>query len=313
MLPDSSSLLNREDVTLDCTFDAYRTRSIEAHLTAGKGGESREIAGQARTRARHDSLADTMVPVDFNTRFNQVCGLSSLLGLVVSAIPLFHGVGQYAPPGVRLTLTERSGVLIILSVIILVFHALLWIGLEKLLHKDYATGETPKSWRAAVMSLSLTLPALTVPLFYQYASAKPLLSRNHLHGGILSSIGGAIAYIVLFGLDKNRRGVRGVLLDRFRLRPLWGEVLATLAYALILIVFTATPYRLVVLPDSPAYADFLWPVLASMVTFFGVSAYLLLKYPDSLGMGTSSRPWSFLRGVIAGMFTVVSLCTALYA
>ena len=253
-----------------------------------------------------------MVLADPNTRFNQVCGVSSLISLVLTAIQLLRGVGQYVPAMVLLTLSERLDILLRLSIIVLIAHALLWVGFEKLFGWDYATGRTPKGVHAAIMSWSLTVPALTVPLLYQYATGRNVLSSNHIHGAILSVAGGTIAYIILFGTDERFfPGIRELLLLRFRQRkhPLWAEVLATLAYALILIVLIATPYRLVVFPESPAYVDLGWSVLASLVTFFGLSAYVLLKYPDSLN--THSH-WGFLRGVIAGMFTVVSVCTALY-
>lgn len=256
-----------------------------------------------------------MVSANFNTRFNQVSGVSSIVGLVVSAIPLLHGVGEHVRGLAPQTLPERLDTLVKLSIIILIIHALFWVGFEKLFGWDYATGPTPKGFRGALMSLSLTLPALTVPLVYQYAAGKAVLRitpSNHFHGAILSVAGGAVAYIVLFGMDRGFLGVRDIILHRFRQRqhPLWAEILATLAYALILIVLIATPYRLLVLPEWSVYADLGWSALAALVTFFGLSAYILLKYPDSL---KTSTHWGFLRGVIAGMFTVISVCTALYA
>ena len=90
----------------------------------------------------------------------------------------------------------------------------------------------------------------------------------------------------------------------------WAEILATIAYALILVVLIATPYRLVILPDSRIFVDLGWPALASIMTACGLSAYILLKYPDSLNTSTHS---GFLRGFVAGILTVVSVCTALYA
>jgi hypothetical protein len=257
-----------------------------------------------------------MMSADLNTRFNQICGASSILGFFgISAGPLLRGVGQYVPTWAPLTMAERLDMLLKLSIIILITHALFWVGLERLFGWDYATGRTPKGFQAAVMSLSLTLPALTIPLVYQYATARAVVSSNHLSGAVLSVSGGAIAYLVLFGFGTDGRvfpGIREILLVRFRQHQhaLWAEILATLAYALILIVLIAAPYRLLVLPASPALVSFAWPALASLVTFFGLSAYILLKYPASLD---TSSYWGFLRGIIAGMFTVVSVCTALYA
>ncbi|MBZ5680914.1 MAG: hypothetical protein LAO24_12495 [Acidobacteriia bacterium] len=246
-----------------------------------------------------------------NSLFNQVSGISSIFGLVLTGMPLLKGIGQYAPAWAPLTTAERLNMLLHLSILTLIAHGLLWAGLERVLGWDYATGKTPKGFRAVVMSLSLTVPALTVPLLYQSATAKTVVSSNHLHGAVFALAGGAIAYVVLFGVhDVVFPGVREVLLRRFGHRPLGAETLATLAYALILIVLIATPYRLLVAPQTPAHIFLGRPVWASLVTFFGVTAYLLLKYPNSV---QTRGYWVHLRGFIAGMFTVVSVCTALYA
>jgi hypothetical protein len=241
---------------------------------------------------------------------NHLYGGCSLLGAIISVASVLRGSGEHSSAWAPLSLAGRFDVLLELSIAILIVHALLWVGLERLFGWDYSTGPTPKGLHAAIMSLSLTLPALAVPIFYEKLTARIVLPGSHLHGALLSVAGGAIAYMTMFGVDDQFPGVREFLLLRFRQSPLRAEILATLAYAFILVILVATPYRLLIFPLSPVYVDLGWPALASLVTFFGLSAYLLLRYPDSLN--TSSK-WGFLRGIIAGMFTVVSVCTALYA
>jgi hypothetical protein len=208
-----------------------------------------------------------------------------------------------------MTWAVELDLLLKVSIIVLIAHALSWVGLEWLFDWHYATGRTPKGLHAVVMSLSLTLPALAAPLFFRALAPVPLV--NHLHGAFLSVAGGAIAYIILFGMDDRVfPGIREYLLRRFHQHPWWAEVLATFAYALILIVLIATPYRLIAQPRIPAYIDLGQAALVSLLTFFGLSAYILLKYPESL---ETKSHWGFLRGIIAGIFTVISVCTALYA
>src|SRR5215831_1670241 len=169
-----------------------------------------------------------------NSLFNQVSGISSIFGLVLSAIPLLKGVGEYMPAWAPLTTSERLNMLLHLSILTLIAHGLFWVGLEKGFGWDYATGKIPKGFAAVAMSLSLTVPALAVPVLYQSATAKPVVSSNHLHGAVLALAGGAIAYVLLFGVDEVVfPGVREVLLHRFGQRPWTAETLATFAYAMI--------------------------------------------------------------------------------
>ncbi len=254
---------------------------------------------------------NTVGSASSNTRLNQVSGVSTLFCTAVTVIQLLRGLGRYLPDPTTLTWTERLDMLLKLSILVLIAHALSWLGLERfVLGKEYSSGRIPRGPHAAVMSLSLTLPALTIPLVYA-PQGKALLLPNHFHGAILAVMGGAIAYVLLFGADDNIfPGIREIILRRFRQHPLVAEIVATLAYALILIVLIATPYRLIVLPGSPLYADVGWPVLASLLTSFGLMTYILLKYPDSL---ETSSHWGFLRGIMAGIFTVLSVCTALYS
>ncbi len=244
-------------------------------------------------------------------QFNRITGVSSIVGLVLAAIPLLRDVGKYAPTWTPFTTAERLDMLLHLSILTLIANALGWWGLEKIFAWNYGPGpRTPKGIAAAVLSLSLTVPAVTMPLLYQIATGKAVVSNNHLNGAILVLVGGTIAYVVLFGIDDVVfPGVRSALLHRFRQHPLAGEIAATFAYAFILIVLIATPYRLMVAPQSPPHIFLGRPALASLVTFFGVTAYILLKNPDSL----RTKVWVHTRGIIATMFTAVSVCGALYA
>ena len=249
---------------------------------------------------------------NFNLQFNRVSGISSVFGLVLATIPLVHNVGEYVPTWAPLTTAERLDMLLHLSILTLIAHGILWIGLDNWVFGwKYGPGpRTVKGIAAAVLSMSLTVPAVTVPLFYQAATGKAVVSSNHLHGAILALAGGAIAYVLLFGTDDVVfPGIRGLLLHRFHQHPLAAEILATFAYALILTVLIATPYRLLAVPQSPAHIFLGRPLWASLVTFFGTTAYILLLYPDSL----RAKVWIHTRGIIAGMFTAVSVCSALYA
>ena len=102
--------------------------------------------------------------------------------LVLAAGPLLKGVGQYVPAWAPLTTAERLNMLLHLSILTLIAHGLFWVGLEKVCRGDYATGRIPKGFAALVMSLSLTVPALTVPLLHQFATAKAVVSSDHLYG-----------------------------------------------------------------------------------------------------------------------------------
>jgi hypothetical protein len=252
------------------------------------------------------------MPIDLNNWLNQRSGLISVIGLLASLLPIIHGVGLYALPLAPLTIAERLELLLEISIIVLIAHGTLWALVERKLHWDYATGSTPKKWHAVVMSLTLTVPAFVIPALYQRILERTVLSNSHVRASMLGIVGGALAYVALFGLDHNVfPGIRELVLRRFvaKGQPHLGEVVATFAYSVGLILCIAAPYRALAFPNAPFYSCFTWPLLASLIVFFGLTAYLLLKSPESFDTATS---WGFLRGVIAGMFTVVSICTALY-
>src|SRR5260370_41026081 len=99
-----------------------------------------------------------------NSLFNQVSGISSIFGLVLSAMPLFKGVGEYMPAWAPLTTSERLNILLHLSILTLIAHGLFWVGLERVFRWAYATRRIPKRFAPVAMSLSLAVAALTVPL-----------------------------------------------------------------------------------------------------------------------------------------------------
>lgn len=242
--------------------------------------------------------------------FNRVAGFSSIFGGAVALFQLLRGLGQYVPTWAPLTTTERLNVLLHISILTVIAHGILWKLFEWLFHWNYGPGPvTPKGIAALVLSLSLTLPAVIVPVFYQAATSTAVVSSGHFRGAILSLAGGAIAYVILFGTDDIVfPGVRGILLERLQHRPLIAELMATLAYSIVLIGLIAMPYRMVVAPQSPAQVFVGRPILASLVVFLGTTGYILLMYPDSIRTVT----WIHTRGIIAGLFTALSVCIALY-
>jgi hypothetical protein len=243
--------------------------------------------------------------------FNRLAGWSSIAGLALTGFQLLSGLGESVSTWAPLTTAERMNMLLWLSVLTTTASGVMWAIVERIFGWNYGPGpRTPKGVAGAVLSLALTVPAVLVPLAYQAATSEAVVSTSHYRGAVLVLAGGAVAFVLLFGVDENAfPGLRELALRRFSKRPLLAEVVATLVYAVILIVSIATPYRLLVQPGSPASVFLIRPLLASLVAFFGTTAYILLKYPDSL----QTHVWVHTRGLIAGLFTSISVCAGLYS
>jgi hypothetical protein len=196
-------------------------------------------------------------------------------------------------------------------------HGLAWVLTERVTGWRYKVGpRTPKGSSAVILSLSLTIPVVVVPVVYQAMFGTIVVPPRHAHGAIFSLVGGASAYVILFGTRKRSfPGVRTSILRSLPVRPLRGEVLATAAYAAVLIPLVAVPYRLVVYEPTLSLASqpalFLGsPLLASAFTFGCIAAYVLVVQPTAQLLKDTT--WIHVRGFVAGIITVLATCVALY-
>lgn len=242
--------------------------------------------------------------------FNRVAGYCSVLSLLVTFGQLVEGVGSHTSGWAAFPLGDRLNILLHLSIITAVCEGVLWTGIEKTFDWNYGPGPvTPVGIPAATLSLPLTIPAILVPVLYEDLVAKHILPPSHWHGAILALFGGAIAHLVVFGTDSSvYSGLRQIVLRRFDVESLKGELLATLVYAFVMVGLIAVPYRLATAPNSPVVSALGQPILASLLVFFGVSGYILLKFPESL----HSPVWVHTRGIIAGIFMAVAICVGMY-
>jgi hypothetical protein len=218
----------------------------------------------------------------------------------------------------EMTLSERVSVLFYLSVATAICHGVCWILTERLFDWQYGVGpRIPTGWPAATLSLSLTLPLLAVALLYGPAFGTRIVAPRHAYASCFAIVGGATAYLLLFGIGHDWfPGLRAIVLRHFENHPVRAEVLATAAYAAILVPFISIPYRfaahgLTAFPSGRAALLLGPPLLASVFTFGCIAAYVLLVQPNAVEL---KRPeWIHLRGFVAGMATVLGACIALYA
>lgn len=257
------------------------------------------------------------MPHSFDLMLNRAGAAASVIFGLVGMLPVVRGSGWSSPLMTTMTLPDRLNVLLHLSIATAVCHGVCWVLAERVFDWHYGVGpRTPKGWSAVILSFSLTLPAVIVPVLYQAFTGTMIVPSRHAYGAIFVLVGGASAYVILFGTGRRSfPGVRTSVLRSLRARPLRGEVVATAAYAAILIPLIAVPYRLLVyqatLSSQSQPTLFLGsPCLASAFAFGCITACVLVVQPSAKLL--KDTVWIHVRGLVAGMITVLATCVALY-
>jgi len=137
-----------------------------------------------------------------------------------------------------------------------------------------------------------------------------VLPPLHWRAIFLVILGGACAYLLMFGTSsKVPNGLRHRLIPDEKSTPFARGLVQEALFTTFIIGLIVLPYRIVVNPNEPLpeliFGRFVLPWL---VYFTVMAIFIALKYPGSLRDST----WIQVRGIVAGLLVMFSLCGGMF-
>ena len=232
-----------------------------------------------------------------------IANLASIAGFLFYLVD--RTSASYSPSGL-----SGLNVVLHLSLLTCLGYGILWASAERIFHWDYGAGAgeaLPTGWSAVALSLSVTLPLVFVPWFYQLLTKTRVLSPLHWRAVIIILVTGAAAHLVMYGTHSN--GVRQLMAptgeyDSFR-RALVLEAI----YSCIYFGFIVLPYVLTVRPNSHLLELVMGrTILPAMTFFFGMALFIAVKNPVAL----HEKIWIHARGMFSGVLMMFCFCGAMF-
>lgn len=241
-------------------------------------------------------------------RLNLWGSICSIVALAVTGVQFLGGLKTVQPAMPGLSGLLRLQAILLIGVAVAIAHGLLWALVERLFDWRFGAGggsSLPYGWSAAVLSLTMTVPLITLPPLYDYLFQSAIVLPGHWLAGCLIVTFSALGHILLYGAKPiHFVGLRNILFPLGVTK--WNRALAMeLVYALIHFCSIALLYRIVVYSRiEPLTANTILPVVISgSMWLSGVAIFIFLKYPASL---TESK-WIEVRGVIHAAMLMLSL------
>jgi hypothetical protein len=185
----------------------------------------------------------------------------------------------------------------------------LWSLTERLFGWSFGAGggtSLPRGPSAVLLSVTMTLPLIVVPLAYQRFAGEEVLCQRHLAAAGAIIVASACAHVFLYGANAIRfAGIRRILFPLGSRAHLRLAVLMEAIYNIFHFSSIVLVYRIIVVSAiSPLGKSVLWvTAITAMVFFFGVNIFIFLRWPDSV----TDKTWIQVRGVIAGLLLVITL------
>jgi len=190
-----------------------------------------------------------------------------------------------------------------------VAFGVLWSLTERKFHWRFGAGgcdSLPQGWAAVALSATMTVPLILIPPLFQRLANVQVTRPRHFLAGAVVVILAALAHLFLYGSKLlGFAGARSLIFPLNTPPQLRRALLMELVYTCTHFCSIVLAYRIVV--DSqfgPLDISVVGKTLLSAaVFFFGMMAYILLRYPESL----QEKTWIQVRGVIAGILLMVTL------
>jgi hypothetical protein len=236
-------------------------------------------------------------------RVNTYLAIICAIGALLAGIDFFQRRAN-ASSG-----TDRLYALLIIGLIAAGIHGVLWTYAEKYfgLHSG-AGGHTtlPRGWEAVVLALTMTLPLMFVPPLYGFVTTSQIVSPGHYTAAFAVVITAAFGHLLLYGTKALPfQGLRNIIFPLDSPLNPWRALCMEAIYGLvhfstIVFVYQEFSRSLVWPPNIFVVRATLWPAL---FWFLCISAYILVKYPESL----IDKSWIQVRGFLSAALLMVAL------
>lgn len=205
--------------------------------------------------------------------------------------------------------STRLYTILFLGLVAAICFGVSWSLVERRFGWSFGAGggdALPEGLSAVVLSLTLTIPLVLVPPVYQRFVQTPVVPPRHYVAGLAVIILAAIGHLFLYGSRMiGFPGMRTIVFPLGSPAHLGRAVLMEMIYCATHFGTIVLPYRIIVWSQY-GHLDasvVLNTALPAVVCFFGITIYILVKYPGSL----VDKTWIQVRGVVAGLLLLVTL------
>jgi len=210
----------------------------------------------------------------------------------------------------------KLNIMLDIGLLTAIFYGIFWSLIEFICKWDYGAGGGEKSTQglsAILLSFTLTIPLIFVPLGFQWLIGIHLVPPRHLIGGIVIIFLGMLGHLIMYGTDpKFFTGLRArIAKTSVGAKNIWlFFIIIELTFVVVYFLTIVIPYRMIVLSSYPLLKQ-LNPIstLSFMgLFFFGLFIFYSVKYRS-----LNDKRWLQAKGIVAGILMAVVLCLAMYS
>jgi hypothetical protein len=236
--------------------------------------------------------------------------LASIAGLAVTIADRSPGPDRASAFPGALGLNSLN-IALHLSILSAIAFGIFWSIAERKFGWEFEAGggeRLPAGWSAVALSICITLPLAFVPVAYQRLTGIRLLLPLHWRAMFLVALMAVGSELFIYGLN----GVPG-LRQRFAPThpdtPLEAALVVEAIYTLAIVGISVLTYRMIVDPTEPVLRMAVGRILLPCLVYFsGMAVFTALRYPESVGKPS----WVHVRGLIAGLLLMFSLCGGMF-
>lgn len=209
----------------------------------------------------------------------------------------------------------KLNIMLDIGLLTAIFYGISWSLIELIRKWDYGAGggeKSPEGISAILLSFTLTIPLVFVPVGFQWLIGIHLVQPRHLIGGIVIIFFGALGHLIMYGTGpKTYAGLRAkIAKTSVGALNTWRFFIIEIAFIVVYFLTIVVPYRMIVLSSYPLLKQLSpFSTLSFMgLFFFGVVAFDIVKYRS-----LNDKRWLQAKGIVAGILLPIALCLAMYS